>query len=65
MAQLPPEFNFATGVTVNIVTTRLNFTGELIDVVENFLVVRLTAATAPFAAGQVIRINVDEIIAIG
>ncbi|WP_066634602.1 hypothetical protein [Desulfolucanica intricata] len=79
------RFNFATGVTVNIVTTRQNFTGELIDEVffddnsnntnnnnnndnngiSSFLIIRLTAASAPFVTGQVVRINTDEIIAIG
>ena len=59
------RFNFATGVTVNIVTTGPTFTGELIDVVDNFLVIRLTVATAPFSAGQVIRINTTRIVALG
>jgi len=62
---ISPRFNFATGVTVNIVTTNGTFTGELIDEVDEFLVIRLTVATAPFSAGQVIRINTTRIVALG
>lgn len=62
---IPAEFNFAVGVTVNILTTGPTFTGELIELVGNSLVVRLTTTTSPFTAGQVVRININEIIAIG
>ena len=57
--------NFPTGVTLTFVTTNGNFTGELINVVENFVVIRLTTTTAPFTAGRVIRINIDRIVAFG
>ena len=59
------RFNFATGVTVNIVTTGPTFTGELINEVEDFLVIKLTVATDPFSVGQVIRINTTRIVALG
>ena len=71
-------FNFAPGVTVSIVTTGgFVFTGELIDqtgitnttstagTADSLLIIRLTAATDPFFAGQVVRINTNEIIALG
>ena len=58
-------FNLPTGVTVNIVTTDAAFTGEFIEVVDNYMVIRLTTATTPFVAGQVIRINLDKVIAFG
>ncbi|ACV64254.1 hypothetical protein Dtox_3538 [Desulfofarcimen acetoxidans DSM 771] len=57
--------NFPTGVTVTIVTTNGTYIGELISLVDNFVAVRLTAATAPFFIGQVIRINTDRIVAFG
>lgn len=72
------RFNFATGVTVSIITTGgFIFTGEMIDetvastttttgtTTGSFLVIKLTAATAPFFAGQVVRISTDQIIALG
>ena len=62
---IPSRFNFAPGVTVNIVTTEPTFTGELIDVVDNYLVIRLTVVTAPFSVGQVVRINTTKIVALG
>ena len=77
---ISPRFNFATGVTVNIITEDgIIFTGELIDetggvttgtmgttgTTGSFLILRLTAATAPFFAGQVVRISTDQIIALG
>ena len=63
--QISDTFNLPTGVTVNIVTTDAAFTGEFIEIVDNFMVIRLTTATAPFAAGQVIRLNINRIIAFG
>ena len=57
--------NFPTGVTVNIVTTNGTFTGEFINLVDNFVVIRLTTATAPFFVGQVVRINIERIVAFG
>ncbi|ACV64253.1 hypothetical protein Dtox_3537 [Desulfofarcimen acetoxidans DSM 771] len=59
------KFNFAPGVTVTIVTTGPTFTGELINEVDNFLIIRLTVGTTPFSAGQVIRINTNRIVALG
>ena len=71
------RFNFAPGVTVNILTVGgFVFTGELISETDtngtttdtttgNFLIIRLTASTAPFFAGQVVRISTDQIVALG
>ncbi|ACV60998.1 hypothetical protein Dtox_0034 [Desulfofarcimen acetoxidans DSM 771] len=74
------RFNFAPGVTVNILTNGgFIFTGELIDETNvtdtttgtttgtngSFLIIRLTAATAPFVAGQVVRISTNQIVALG
>ncbi|KJS13745.1 MAG: hypothetical protein JL56_14290 [Desulfotomaculum sp. BICA1-6] len=63
---IPPELNFATGVTVNILMINGDvFTGEIVDVEDNFLQLRLTAATGPFVAGEVVRLNLKQLIAIG
>ncbi|ACV61782.1 hypothetical protein Dtox_0886 [Desulfofarcimen acetoxidans DSM 771] len=73
---LSTAINFATGVTVNILTTGgFAFTGELIDqttgttdtttTTDSFLIIRLRTATAPYFAGQVLRINMNQIIALG
>lgn len=63
---IPDKLNFATGVTVNILMEDGTvFTGELIDAVRDFLLVRLTAASGPYVAAQVIRLDMDNILAIG
>ena len=46
-------------------TDNSNFTVEFIDEVDNFVVIRLTTITVPFFTGQVVRLNINRIVAFG
>lgn len=63
---IPSDINFAPGVTVNItMKTSQTFTGELVSSPADYLYVRLTTASGPYVAGQVVLLNESEILAIG
>lgn len=63
---IPKSIDFGPGVTVNIIViTGTTFTGEILDTEDNFLLLQLTTAVGPYAAGTVVRINMATIISVG
>jgi hypothetical protein len=68
---LPAELDFAAGVRVNIrMLNGVQYSGELIDAVDNYLLLRLIDAPAPinpanYEVGQVVRLDSSKILIIG